>query len=106
MFIPTMVKDRLVDENGFLTKEWANLFEQLLTNMQQALSNEGFLVPSQSQSNMALIQSGVNPTGEQIAIAGTLLFNTDTVNGGSPTSPRGQLYILLKDGVFHPITNT
>ena len=73
--------------------------------MQQAISNEGYLIPSQSKNNMLLIQKGTWTTGSvtnKIAIPGTILFNTDTANGGSPN---GQLWVLLKDGSFHPIMN-
>ena len=102
MFVPTLPQEKLIetegDGAGYLTKPWANFFEQLQQNMQQALSNEGILSPSQTSSDIAIIQPN--------ALGGTLIFNTSAVNGGSPTSPNGQLYIRLLDGTFHPITNT
>lgn len=97
MFVPTMVQDKLLDEDGYLSKPWQAFFEQLIQNMQQALSNEGFAVPPQSAGNMAIIQPN--------AMSGTLLFNSSAVNGGSPSAPNGQLYIRLADGTFHAIAN-
>jgi len=98
MFVPTMLQQQLVDKDGLLTEAWRSLFEQLLQNMQQALSDEGIVTPSQDTANIAIIQPA--------AMNGTLIFNTSAVNGGSPSAPNGQLYIKLADGTFHPITNT
>ena len=98
MNVPTFVQEKFVDENGYMTKPWQNLFQQLLQVMQQSLSDEGFAIPPQSSSNMTIILPG--------AMNGTLLFNTSAINGGSPTAPNGQLYVKLADGTFHPVTNT
>lgn len=106
MIVPTMIESRFVDENGFLTDEAKLLMQQLLQNMQQNLSQEGYVVPSQDSANIAIIEAGTDEFGTQIALPGTLLFNTSAVNGGSAPAPNGQLYILLQDGTFHPITNT
>lgn len=106
MIIPTFVQERLVDDQGFLTKPWQSLFEQLLQNMQQNLSEMGIVTPSQDSSNLAVIQNKLNPDGSYIVQNGTLVFNTSSVNGGSSGSPNGQLYIRLADNTFHPITNT
>lgn len=92
MFVPTMPQEKVVNEKGGLTKPWKNFFEQMIQNMQQALSNEGLLAPSQTTANIAVIEPN--------ALPGTLIFNT------SAASPNGQLYIRLQDGTFHPITNT
>ncbi len=98
MNVPTFPHEAMVDKDGMITKPWENLFIQLLQNMQQALSEEGIVTPSQTSSDMAIIQPN--------ALNGTLLFDTSSVNGGSASSPNGRLYIRLADGVFHPITNT
>lgn len=98
VFVPTMLRERLVDDEGFLSPAWQNLFEQLLQNMQQAVSDEGFLIPSLSSSDISVIEAN--------ALDGTLVFNTSAVNGGSSSAPNGQLYVKLADGTFHPVTNT
>jgi hypothetical protein len=85
---------------GSLTDSWANYFEQNQINMSTSLSDEGFQIPSVTGSQMATLQDSQNVP------AGRLVFNQDAVNGGSSDAPNGQLYIKLRDGLFHPITNT
>ena len=87
-------------QTGRWSDQWKNYHEQNQANMQQCLSNEGFLIPSVSASDMAILESSTS------ILAGTLIFNTDAVNGGSGAAPNGQLYVKLQDGVFHPVTNT
>lgn len=115
MIVINVPNDKLVDENNDVTKPWANYFDQTTQQMQQSLSNEGFWIPSVSSAS-----DSVNPPaaggqvaqleasfGQQNGInAGTLIFDPAEVNGGSPTSPNGQLKVLLNDGTFHAITNT
>mgnify|MGYP000877124195 CR=1 FL=1 len=99
MYVPTLPQGPVIDpETGYWTTEYKNFWDVLLQNMQQALSNEGFLIPSQPQSQLAILQLN--------AIIGTLIFDTSEVNGGSMGSPNGQLYVKLADGIFHKIVNT
>lgn len=98
MYVPVMCKEKLVNDQGFVSDAWKTFFEQLVQNMQQALSDEGIVIPSQSSANMGIIQPN--------ALVGTLIFNTSAVNGGSGPAPNGQLYVKLADGTFHPVTNT
>lgn len=85
---------------GRWTDQWKNYYEQQQLLMQASLSDEGFLIPPVSNSDMAILQSSPD------ILAGTLIFNTDAVNGGSGSAPNGQLYVKLQDGLFHPVTNT
>lgn len=62
MLVPTLVQQQVVDEKGFLTPQWRQFFEQLLQNMQQSLSDEGFLIPPQSAANIALLTDSPNGT--------------------------------------------
>ncbi len=115
MFIPTLPQDPINNSDGHLTSAWNNLFTTLIQNMQQALSNEGFVIPSVSSAN-----NSVTPpvSGGQLAViaasfgqangalVGTLVFDPNVVNGGSSPPLNGQLKVLLADGVFHPVTNT
>lgn len=115
MIIINVPTDKLVDKDGNTTKPWDNYFDQSTQQMQQSLSNEGFWIPSVSSD-----PNSVSPptTGGQLAQleasfgtqgginAGTLIFDPAEVNGGSPSSPNGQLKVILADGVFHKITNT
>lgn len=105
MNVPNYVHEKAVDENGNFTSPWEEFFSQLRQNMQQALSNEGFLIPGQSTANVTTIQNSVDAQGNKTAIKGTLIFDTSVVNGGSSSAPNGQLKILLADGTFHAIAN-
>lgn len=99
MYVPTLPQGPVLDPStGYWTSEYQQFWQVLLQNMQQCLSNEGFVIPSQDQSQLAII--------EQNAIIGTLIFNTSEVNGGGMDEPNGQLYVKLADGIFHKVVNT
>jgi hypothetical protein len=105
MMIPNYIDIPMVDpKTGIISQEWKVIFQTLLTQLQLHAGPEGLDV--QTNANMLLIQNAVDAFGTQLAPAGRLLFNTSTVNGGSAPSPNGQLYVLLQDKTFHPITNT
>ncbi len=97
MIVPFLSSNNITDENGKLTDEFFSTLIQLLTNLRQSIGDEGFLIPSVTNSDMAIIESG--------ALIGTVVFNTDAVNGSTSMTPNGQLYIKLADGVFHAIQN-
>lgn len=85
MKIPNYVHDRLVDENGEITEQWDVLISQLLTELQIATSEEGFVIPTQPTTNITIIETD--------AQNGTLLYDKDT----------NQLKVRLNDGLFHVI---
>jgi hypothetical protein len=115
MEIPVFTYGKAVKEDGAWTDQWLSTLSQLFTNMQQDLSNEGYVIPSVSSN-----PSSIDPpaTGGQLlqvqnsfgqqngAQAGTLIFDPYEINGGSSSNRLGQLKILLNDGIFHPVTNT
>ncbi len=112
MFVPILPAEKMVGDDGFVTKPWETYFEQLQQNMQQALSDEGFLIPSVSSqvippatiSNVQVVQNSFGrPNG---ILAGTLIFDPYEINGATLPARNGKLKILLNDGTFHPITNT
>ena len=45
MKIPNFANDRFVDANGSMTTVWANIINQLITELQLNLSNEGYVLP-------------------------------------------------------------
>lgn len=99
MFVPTLPQSPVLDkETGYWTAEYQLFWQTLVQNMQQSVSNEGFIIPSQVQGDVNVIE----PT----ALNGTLLFNASEINGGSSDQPNGQLYVKLADGTFHAVTNT
>ena len=87
-------------ETGDWSDEWRNFYEQQQILMQQSLSDEGFLIPSVSASDMAILENS------ETILPGTLVFNSEEVNGGSSDAPNGQLFVKLNDGLFHAVTNT
>jgi hypothetical protein len=98
MLIPTLPFGKVIDEetNDF-TSVW-KLYEQDLNQALQAgVSNEGFVIPSVTAENAAIL--------EPLVEIGTLIFNEDEVNGGTMDEPNGQLFIKLADGTFHAIPN-
>ena len=115
MFVPILSQADMVDQDGKPTISWQTLFIQLLQNLQQSLSNEGFVIPNVSSANNSVTPPVV---GGQLAVIqatygmqygvqlGTLVFDPAEVNGGSAPLPNGQLKILLGDGTFHKVTNT
>lgn len=88
MELPTFPQGAIVDEQGFMTPEFRNFLEFLLQNMRRDLSQEGFVIPSQSNTNTTRLQ--------ELVEVGTLLYNSDS----------NQLLIKLNDGVFHAITTS
>lgn len=45
MKIPNFANDKFVNENGIMTTTWANIINQLITELQINLSNEGYVLP-------------------------------------------------------------
>lgn len=89
MIIPNFVHDKVVDGEGNLTPQWIMFFTQLLDQMQLNLSEEGIVAPSQTTSNITIIESDPN----NVPLNGTLLYDSTT----------NQLKVRLSDGTFHVI---
>lgn len=67
---------------------WHNFFDQLLTQLQQNVSQEGFNLPEQSTSNIGLLQAG-SPDSR------TIIYNNDT-----------HKYMVQENGTFKTITTS
>lgn len=114
MIVPTYQEGQIVDENGMPLPGFAIFLQNLIQNMQLSVSDEGYLIPNVTDAQKAVIQASyqttvVNPDSQTVTIGvqrGTMIFDTETSNGGAPGNPLGQLYVLLNDGTFHPVTNT
>jgi hypothetical protein len=98
MFVPNFPQSQPLDESGNFVQEWRDYFQLIGQNLQLAIGNEGYAIPQQTTTNIAIIQPS--------AAIGTLLFDESAVNGGTIDAPNGQLYVKLADGTFHPVTNT
>lgn len=109
MIVPTYSQGPIVEKDGTPTPGFAILLKNLIQNMQLSISDEGFLIPSVDRDQMATIQSSfqtgtVDPSSQTTSVGvqvGTMVFNTNPIG-----VPNGQLYVLLNDGTFHPVTNT
>ncbi len=98
MFVPFFNLKKLTDTDGNVRAEVFTYFTQLVQQMQQCLG-EVFLPPPVTNSQMTTLEQSNK------IIKGSLVFNTDAINGGTSDAPNGQLYIKLADGVFHAIPN-
>lgn len=67
---------------------WHNFFDQLLTQLQQNVSQEGFNLPEQTTSNIALLQTG-SPDSR------TMIYNNTT-----------HKYMVQENGTFKTITTS
>lgn len=71
MEVPNIPNDRkIVDSDGNLTEVWASFFSNLTTQMNDDLSDEGFVLPSLSGSDIAILDVDQNKS--------RILWNTDT----------------------------
>ncbi len=53
MDIPSYIPMKVVDENGYFTPEWQNLINQLITQLQLNLGNEGYVLPQLSTTQIS-----------------------------------------------------
>jgi hypothetical protein len=57
MTIPVFDNIRVVDENGIFTPEWRAILQNLFQTLQDRFSNEGLVMPSQSVTNINLLNN-------------------------------------------------
>lgn len=76
MNIPTLFNTKMVDSQGYLNPDWYNLFQQLFTQMQLNLSNNGYQLPQQSAANISNIQASFANTPNPSLYYGDILYNT------------------------------
>lgn len=115
MIVPIYNQEEMVKEDRYPTDSFASFMRNLLQNLQIALGDEGFWVPSVTAANITVLEANfanpaapVDPSSQTVSTgvqAGTLIFDPDELNGGAPGSPNGQLKVMLKDGTFHAIVN-
>jgi hypothetical protein len=70
MNIPNFENIKFVDSNGYLTESWQNIMQQLVTQLQQNLSDEGYKVPQQPTATITTLNTA--------ASKGALLYNSTT----------------------------
>jgi hypothetical protein len=69
MKIPFLQRGPIADKSGNLTPNWEGTLNELFTQLQQNVSEEGFVMPSQSTSNIARLTQSQN---------GTVVYDNDT----------------------------
>lgn len=58
---PDLPRDwQVVDKDGQITSQWQLFFDQLITALQSNLKPEGFVIPQQTASNIALLTSSLS----------------------------------------------
>lgn len=70
MMIPNFFNGRFVDERGYLLPEWQNFFQQLITQLQLNLSDEGYKLPQLPTATIAKIDNA--------ASTGAILYDNTT----------------------------
>lgn len=70
MKIPNLIHEKIIDEHGRLHPAWRDVLEQLFTQLQLNLSNEGYVVPQQPTTNITKLN-----TSKSI---GALLYDSTT----------------------------
>jgi len=79
MIIPNFENTKVVDENGFLTPVWQLIFQQLITNLQGSLSDEGFLIPQQTTATITTLMTNFNASASPSKYFGNSVYDS-TVN--------------------------
>src|SRR5437773_247311 len=61
MNIPSLIlQTPIVDKNGMITPTWAGILTHLITQLQNNMSNEGYVLPQQPTSNLATLSAAEN----------------------------------------------
>jgi hypothetical protein len=60
MRIPNYFTSKFVDENGYLTPEYQNFFQQLISQLQSNLSDEGYKLPQQPTSVITVLNTAAS----------------------------------------------
>lgn len=66
----------IVDENRIRTPIEQIFMQQLITELQQNVGNEGFVVPGLTAAQITMIQNNKNIQGQYTLAAGTIIRNT------------------------------
>jgi hypothetical protein len=85
MNIPNYVEAQFVDEKGMLTPIWKNLLILLLQQLQNNVSNNGYVLPQLTTLQIANLTS----------LVGNLIYNSDT-----------QTFMVNIAGVYKTVTAT
>jgi len=94
MDIPSYIPMKIVDEKGFLTAEWANIFNQIISQLQINFGNEGLKPPglTTDQINELVLIAAEGAAQAEVSNS-NIFFDTTTNNSTSmKTIINGTLY--------------
>lgn len=89
MNVPDLPIDEFVTADRKLSDVGKNFFQQLISQLQNNFSNEGLVAPTQSSTNITIIQNNQNGTEQYTCSYGTILYNSTgnsiqiAINNGS-----------------------
>ena len=90
MSIPSFENIKFVDENGMLTPEWRSILQSLFQILQDRFSDEGLVPPSQTATNIGLLNPNISSLGTMVydttdnVIKANIANVWQTLGGGSP----------------------
>jgi len=97
MMIPNLPAfSPIVDESGNRTPVEQIFMQQLITQLQQNIGTEGFVVPTLTASQITTIQNNVLLNGQFTCQYGTIVYNS-TVNS---------IMIAINNGLNAPVFKT
>ncbi len=77
MNIPQVPLDDLIDKStNDIASSWRNFFNQLVSELQTYVSNEGFVNPTQSASDISIIEGNQLADGSYTCGFGRCLYNS------------------------------
>lgn len=72
--VPNLPIGPIVDKNGNPTQNEQLFRQSLIDLLQLYLSPEGIVMPSQSPTNVTVIQNGTNDSGQATMLPGTVIY--------------------------------
>lgn len=85
MNIPNFHDIQVIDKRGYFTSEWRAILGELFTQLQLNVSNEGFVLPQQTTSNISDIASDEKYEGSLITDSDTNELKFIDLNGAIKT---------------------
>jgi hypothetical protein len=78
MNIPNFENTTFVNKSGILSDIWALILQQLITELQDNLSDEGYFVPQQTTITINNLQTQFNLSANPSQYFGDLLYDSTT----------------------------
>lgn len=98
--IPNLPTGAITNSEGNATDDEMTFRHTLISNLQNLFGSEGCVVPTQSYSNMLLIQNNQLPNGQFTCAFGTCLYVPDFLVMAVPTH---SIVFCVPDGGGNPL---